>query len=238
MLASADDPPGYALPVKSIGQPTPLPIPPGGRPYAGPMVLGSLGARIELVEPERFASGQVIVLRGQDFAGYEQIVIGARRYPATPTADGGLSATIPLADPATVPPTPGLAAGAYPVSAVRALDATHDLSSNAVTGHLLPTASSATVIGALAPVLPATVPPRFSGSFRIDGLRFGGPGASAYAALYANGRSLLLLEPQSASDTSLTFTISDARALPAGSYAVILRVNGEQALDSPLLTWS
>ena len=92
-----------------------------------------------------------------------------------------------------------------------------------------------TPIGLLTPVAG-----KLSGQFVIHGTQLGGPKAAIYAALYRQGKSQVLLEPiAGGSDTTLTFTVSDAQALPADpAYRVILRVNGVQALDSPVLSWT
>jgi len=37
--------------------------------------------------------------------------------------------------------------------------------------------------------------------------------------------------------TQLRFTVPAAKALPPGDYLVVLRVNGQQAVDAPTLTW-
>jgi len=81
---------------------------------------------------------------------------------------------------------------------------------------------------------------KLAGSFTVTGSQLGGPLSAAYAALYLDGQARLLLEPQPAgTPTSLSFTVSDAHALPPDpNYRVILRVNGEQALDTPLLAWT
>ena len=111
----------------------------------------------------------------------------------------------------------------------------HTFSSNAVGGHLAPRVTGVALGGPLTPV-----GGKLSGNFVVSGTQLGGPTSSAYAALYLNGAAQLLLEPQSGgTDTSLTFVVSDAHALPADpNYRVILRVNGEQALDSPVLSWT
>jgi hypothetical protein len=222
MLASTDAPPAYALPVRTIG----LPLPPP-RLYTGATVLPSLGAQVERIEPERFSAGQAFALHGTDFAGYDQVMVGSTSYPATLGADGSLGTTIPLAD--------AIAAGTYPVCLARTLPDGHVLRSNAVAGHLLPIVSSANLAGAL-----TNVSGKLSGSFVVHGSQFGGPDAAAYAALYLGGKSQLLLEPQpGGTATTLTFVVSDAQALLADpAYRVILRVNGEQALDSPTLSWT
>lgn len=212
MLASTAQPPDYALPVKSIGKPLPPP-----QPYEGASVLPSLGARVNAIEPERFSAGQPIVLRGSEFAGYDQILVGASTYPATSTLDGALTMTIPLADT--------ISAGSYPVCVARTLP----------DGHLLPRVTSVNLAGPLTPVLG-----RLSGTFLVHGSQLGGATAATYAALYLQGKAQLLLEPQpGGTATTLTFTVTDTQALaPDPNYRVILRVNGEQALDSPLLSWT
>lgn len=222
MLASIDAPPAYALPVKTIGLPLPAP-----RLYAGATVLPALGAKLTAIEPERFAAGQAIVLRGSDLAGYDQILVGASTFAAAPTADGSLGTTIPLAD--------AIIAGAYPVCAARSLPGGHLTSSNAVAGHLLPRVTGAALSSAL-----TLLAGNLFGSFVVSGSQLGGPDASIYASLYLHGKAQLLLEPEpGGSATSLAFTVSDRHALPPdANYRVILRVNGEQALDSPVLSWT
>lgn len=222
MVAATDAPPAYALPVKTIG----LPLPPPQN-YEGVSVLPSLGAQLSAIEPERFSAGQAFVLRGTDLAGYDQIFVGANGYPASTTADGALSATIPLADT--------ISAGSYPVCVARTLPGAHLQSSNAMAGHLLPLLVSVNLAGPLTPVLG-----KLSGSFVVQGSQFGGPNGAIYVALFLNGKARLLLEPQpGGSATTLTFTVSDAQALPPDSqYRVILRVNGEQALNSPPVNWT
>lgn len=222
MLAPVNEPPSYALPVKSIGKPLPAP-----QMYEGVTVLPSMGPQIREIEPERFSAGQAFVLYGDDLAGYDQIMVGATSYPATGTADGGLTTTIPLVDT--------IAAGIYPVCAARTLPDGHTLTSNAVAGQLLPRVTGANLAGPLTPVAG-----KLSGQFVIHGTQLGGPKAAIYAALYRQGKSQVLLEPiAGGSDTTLTFTVSDAQALPADpAYRVILRVNGVQALDAPVLSWT
>ncbi|RZI83927.1 MAG: DUF4255 domain-containing protein [Rubrivivax sp.] len=222
MLAPVNEPPNYALPVKTIGKPLPPP-----QLYQGVTALPSLGPRLHSIEPERFAAGQAFVLHGDDLAGYDQIMVGAVSYPATGTADGGLSATIPLVDP--------IAAGIYPVCVARTLPDGHILSSPALAGHLLPRVTAVNLAGPLTPV-----GGKLAGQFVVHGSQLGGPGGAVYAALYRQGHSQVLLEPlPGGNDTTLTFQVSNAQALPADpNYRVILRVNGVQALDSPLLSWT
>jgi hypothetical protein len=222
MLASTDGSPAYALSVKTIG----LPLPPP-QMYQGATVLPNMGPQVRMIEPERFSAGQAIVLSGTDLAGYDRIMVGASSYPATPTADGSLTATIPLADT--------ISAGAYPVCAARTLPDGHTQSSNAVAGHLLPLVTAVNLTVPLNPVMG-----KLSGSFVVHGSQLGGPTSSSFAALYLHGQAQLLLEPQpGGTATTLTFVVGDRQALtPDPNYRAILRVNGEQALNSPVLSWT
>ena len=222
MLAATDTPPAYALPVKTIGKSLPAP-----RMYEGVTVLPSMGPQVAAIEPERFTAGQAIVMSGTDLAGYDQILVGASSYPATATADGSLVATIPPADT--------ISAGTYPVCVARTLPDGHRLSSNAMAGHLLPLVSAVNLAAPLTSVMG-----KLFGSFVVQGSQLGGPDAAIYAALYLHGQAQLLLEPQpGGSATTLTFEVSDRQALPPDpNYLVILRVNGEQALDAPVLSWT
>lgn len=222
LLAPVNEPPGYALPVKTVGKPLPPP-----QRYEGVAVLPGLGPQLHAIAPERFSAGQAFVLDGDDMAGYDQIMVGGSSYPATATADGGLSAVIPLADT--------IAAGIYPVCLARTLPDGHLLRSNALAAHLLPRLTAVNLAGPLTPVAG-----KLSGQFVVHGSQLGGPGGGIYAALYHQGKAQLLLEPLAGgSATTLTFAVGAAQALPAApDYRVILRVNGVQALESPVLSWT
>jgi hypothetical protein len=222
MLASTDAAPAYALPVKTIG----LPLPPP-QIYQGATVLPGMGAQLGEIEPGRFSAGQQIVVRGTGLAGYDQVMIGATSYPATVLPDASLSVTIAPVDP--------ISAACYPVCVARTLPDGHTLSSNALSGHLLPLLAGVSLAGPLTDVMG-----KLSGRFTVHGSQLGGPNGSTYAALYLHGQAQLLLEPQAGgSATTLTFAVSDRQALaPDPGYRVILRVNGEQALESPVLSWT
>jgi len=56
--------------------------------------------------------------------------------------------------------------------------------------------------------------------------------------LFRDGASKLMLElTGTAAQTSLSATVTDKQALPPGDYFLVLRVNGEQATDSLLVSW-
>ena len=107
------------------------------------------------------------------------------------------------------------------------------MSSNAVLGRMLPTLS-----GVAHGILVANLS-LLSGSLTLTGTRLGGPDDTIYVAFYQNGDVVLMLEATGiAAQNSITLSVSADDALSAGIYQVILRVNGEQAVNSPEIDWS
>lgn len=213
------EPPSFAPLVKTVGFET---LPPG------PLVIPTLGGRLERVVPETFTAGAKLVFSGTDLAGYESARIGPQTFPTAPAPDGAKSVTIPAGTT--------LSAGAYPVVLFRALDTTHQLTTNALLVHLLPVVTGATP-GPRAPS--ATDPTRLVGSFTVQGTRLGGPADDILVALVRDGRTPWMLSVTGgAAQTSLAVTIDDAHALVPGSYALVVRVNGEQAADTFVLDWT
>jgi hypothetical protein len=209
--------PAYAPLVKSVG---PL--------NKGPEVMPSLGARLDGVSPERFESGATLTFEGSDLAGYDQAFVGSETFPIVVTPEGAFTTLVPAATT--------LSAGAYPIAVSRTLASGRSLTSNAVLGHLLPKVTSVAV-GPLT-AQPGGPPQPLSGSSTINGRQLGGPDDAIFAALFRDGAARLMLElTGTAAQTSLTATVMDKQALPLGDYFLVLRVNGEQAIDSPLVSW-
>jgi len=209
--------PAYAPLVKSVG---PL--------NKGPEVMPSLGARLDRVRPDRFESGATLTFEGSDLAGYDQAVVGSGTFPIIVTPAGAFTILVPAATT--------LSAGAYPIAVSRTLASGRSFTSNAVLGHLLPKVTSVTV-GPLT-AQPGGPPQPLSGSFTINGRQLGGPDDSIFAALFRDGAARLMLElTGTAAQTSLSATVTAKQALPPGDYFLVLRVNGEQAIDSPLVSW-
>lgn len=218
VMVATGEPPDFAPLVKTVGFET---LPPG------PTVIPTLGGRLERIEPEVFAAGATLTLSGSDLDGYEQVRIGTQTFAAAPAADGAKSVTVPAATT--------LSAGAYPVVLVRALDAAHRITSNALLAHLLPVVTGATP----GPRSPASDATRLVGTFTVQGTRLGGLADDVLVAVVGDhGTAWMLDVPGTAAQTSLAVTVDDAHALEAGRYAVIVRVNGEQAADTFVLDWT
>lgn len=208
--------PRYALPVKTVGPPA----------EEGVALMPSLGPKLGAVKPDKFVQGETITLTGLDIGTeIEEVRLGAIGFPVIAAKPGEIQAMIN--------PTPDLSAGSYPITAVRTLKGDQIISSNAVLGTLLPTVTDATP-GAL-----TENGGIFSGPLTLTGELLGAPEDSIFVAFYRNGKISLMLEGAGALDqTTLTVTVESENALPPGHYFIILRVNGAQAANAPVVDWS
>lgn len=214
LMLMPDNLPEYAPAVLSVGPPT----------SPGVVVLPSLGPRLDPLQPEKFETGATLKLTGQELGEVSLVCFGDTCYPAT-FANSALSVTVPAGTT--------LSAGSYGVTAVRMLPSGRRFSSNAVLGRLLPTLTGASH-GAL-----TSVGGKLHGDLTLTGARLGGPNDSIFVALYKDGRCAVLLEATGIpAQNSLTVTVAHEQALDPGQYYVILRVNGEQAIQSPAVNWT
>ena len=214
VMLMSDGQPSAAPVVRSVG--------PGNR---GVTVIPSLGPRLDSLDMEKFAAGATLTLAGNDLGGASEVCFGNVCFPAA-FSGGKLTVQVPAATT--------LSPGSYAVTAVRTLPSGRRFSSNAVLGHLLPTLTTATP-GPLA----VTVGGLRHGDLTLTGVRLGGPDDSIFVALYRDGACAVMLEATGvpAQDT-LTVTVPPEQAIADGTYLVILRVNGEQAIDSPTVNWT
>lgn len=224
VMLKTDEPPQVAPLVLSVGPPS----------APGVVVLPSMGARLASITPARFTAGEEVTLRGVDLAGYDRILLGDNVVTPLAAQPGDRGDVMRFQLPANSP----LAAAGYAVSVARVLPTGRTMTSTPLLGELAPVVSAAALAG---PLVPASADPAapLSGSFTVSGRQFGGAAESIFGALYRDGAAVLQLEPSApASATSVTFTVPPAQALPPGAYRVLLRVNGQQAADSPELVWS
>lgn len=209
-------PPHYGLPVKTVGPPA----------EEGVAIMPSLGPKLESVRPEKFTQGETITLSGLGIGTViEEVRLGSIGFPVTAAKSGEIQAVMN--------PNPDLSAGSYPVTAIRTLKGDQIISSNAVLGTLLPTLINATP-GALTESAGL-----FSGDLTLIGELLGGPDDSILVAFYQDGEIVLMIEGAGALDqTTLTVNVDSENALPPEDYFIILRVNGAQAANAPMVDWS
>jgi len=196
----------------------------------GVLVLPSLGPRLDAVEPESFAPGDTIVLTGGGLAGNPvDVCFGDVCVPvaAANVANNRIEFVIPT------PPVADLSAGSHAITALTTLPNGRRFASNAILGRLRPTLVSAT---------PAALSPQngnLFGDLNLTGERLGSPDDSIFIGFFQDGTTRHLFEATgTAAQTSLTLSITSDQALPPGTYRILLRVNGEQAMDAPEVNWT
>lgn len=220
VLVALESPPAYAPLVRTIGPPA----------APGIVVLPSLGARLARIEPARFVAGQTVTVTGTDLAGYDQVVLGSDAFPFVPGAEGEGSFVVPAAST--------VAANGYGLCLQRTLPTGRTITSDALLAELMPTLAGVALVGVLTQLAPPGPTAPRHGRFRVTGSQLGGAAASTFASLFRDGVAHGLYSPAATSTpTQLDFTVAPDGALPPGDYAVVVRVNGQQPVDSPTLTW-
>ncbi len=236
MIASTD-PPDYSLLVGIDYTQSPPVITPD---YVGLDVIPSLGAVIEQIEPTGFEIGEEIKIRGTDLNLSNMIVrLGTVDLPITMQradelrfmVDGNLISAA------------GLSAGSHPLTLVQTLPGTgKQRASNMVVANLVPTLSAANVI---LPVSNAPIPPpprMVFATIDLSGILLGKDTDDTVVALYRKGKVFRMFDvltlppgPPPPSQTSRRLVMTSGKPVEEGEYLLILRVNSQQAPQSPLV---
>lgn len=213
VMIAASEPPTYAPAIKTIG--------PAGS--EGVVVLPTMGPLLKSLSPKKFIAGQELVLNGSSISReFEQVCIGGQCFPLVFENSTNVKVTVPAAV--------ALSAGSYPIFIKRVLASGREFSSNALLGHLLPSLTNATPVGL------TNVAGKVTGTLNLTGVRLGGINDSIFVTFYQNGQVVQMLEATgSVLQTSISVTVTNA--LDQGVYYIILRVNAEQAQDSPEVNW-
>lgn len=237
MIAPAD-PPHYSLLVGvDYTQPpvslTPAPV--------GLDVIPSMGAFIETVSPSGFELDEEVTLRGTDLhLSNLAVKFGPVELPITMQRPDELRFKV---DSAIIAAN-GMSAGSYPVTLVQTLQGTgKKRSSNAVIANLVPTLDSATIDGAVS-VAPGGPPKRVFATVDLAGLLLGKEADDAVLAFYRDGVVFKLFDvfetvpppdPQTARRLVMKEDADNHDAIAEGDYLMILKVNGQQAPQSPAI---
>jgi hypothetical protein len=185
-------------------------------------VIPSMGAQLDRVEPDRFETGATLTLFGTDLSGSDmEVVLGdvmltivERRVDRlVVTAEG--SPGTPIASGTT------LSAGETPLVVRRRLSSSRTRTSNLLLARLLPTLTSATIVGA---------------NLQLQGLLLGDATDDVIVLFYreSDGVTTHMFDTVTAAADQKTLTVVGAAVgVPAGNYRVILRVNNQQSKVSP-----
>lgn len=224
VLLAMEDEPTYAPAIKTVGPPKAGAVPPEGVDAGvGVSVLPSLGPSIASIEPPTFEEGGTLVISGPDLNGVDEVHIGTATVIAKFNAEGNISVKVPST----------ISAGSYPVTVSRTLPSGRRINSNTLLGKLLPTLENVS-LDAL-----QGAPPNQTRDIKLTGKRLGGPDDDIFIALYKDdGEKVHLYEATGlTAQKNLKIKITQKKFPAAGTYLVILRINGVQAINSPTLVW-
>ncbi|MEM9446426.1 MAG: Pvc16 family protein [Verrucomicrobiota bacterium] len=198
-------------------------------------VLPKLGASLKEVLPSKFEVGQTITFVGNDLdisglqprlGDSEMSIVGV---PSSSQFDCEVTAELP---DGTL-----MSAGSYPIKVEQELISGKKRSSNLVVGQLLPTLSRVLVSNVMS-IMPTDPQADVTVEVVLSGVRLGSEEDDVFVALYRQGRTVAVFDEFVfvADQTSLELEITNQKAVPRGDYLVILRVNGQQAKNSPSIS--
>lgn len=200
-----------------------------GEEGIGIAVIPSLGPRLQRVEPQVFEAGAQIDLFGEDLQSNDlEVVLGDVVLTPVVRLPDRLRATVE-GDPGGNPQGPiasgtALSAGELPLIVRRRLSATRTRSSNLLAARLLPTVDTAALV---------------AGNLVLTGLLLGDDTDDVMVSLYrqSDGVTVRTYDTVATADGQQTLTVLGvAGTAPAGSYRAIVRVNNQQAKNSPAVT--
>jgi hypothetical protein len=207
-------------------------------------VLPSLGPRLETIEPDSFEAPaanppKVVVHGAQLQLANLECLLGPVHLPIVKQWPDRIVIEID----AGVASGTLLSAGEHPFGVRQPLGSGRYRSSNLLTVRLLPVLQALT-----ANVAPDPNPPHsMIGTLQATGILLGKDVDDIQVAFYAGGKVVYVIDvqapiptgaPPASEQTSLTVALTPNDALPAGSYRIIWRVNGQQARNSPTLVLS
>jgi hypothetical protein len=198
-------------------------------------VIPSLGPRLESMSPEEFEVGDTLIIRGTDLTSPD---VSIEFHGVALTVVDRRPDLVEVTAPALLNNGQLTSAGSWPVAAVRLLSGGRRRSSNPLLGGLRPILSTAVpgpnFLDGTTNILYRTV--------NLTGRLLGVDGDDVVVALLRNGvtygpfdRFVAPAIPPPIDQSQRQLQIPAIPALPAGAYRLILRVNGEQARNSPLV---
>jgi hypothetical protein len=194
----------------------------------------SLGPSLTSVVPAKFEPGATLQITGDDLH-LEGITMQMADVvlPIANKSPSLVQCVVPLALKAGNL----LPAGSQAITAVQTLPTGRKYSSNAITGGLLPHVDTATPSG-VTPIDPSPGAP-VTAVIDLTGFLLSTSSDAVFLGLSRDGTVVRLFDQftrPTADQKTLRLTIATEAAVPPGTYRIILRVNGQQALNSPAVT--
>jgi hypothetical protein len=237
LIARAEEPRYSLLVGIDYTAPPPGILPNDGEDGIQIVVSPSMGPTLDALDPPSFEVGDTVELTGNDLhlstlgvqiSGVPLNIL--ERHPDR------IVARIPL----SIGGGTLLSPGSQPVTLIETLPSrtrTHGM----IAGGLRPRVNSATRTSA--PVDPLDPAEGTRHTIQLQGVLLGTPGDAAVAGLYRDGAVVRAYDvltpaasPPATPQSDVSFAVMPDDGVPAGTYRVILRVNGQQARQSPVVT--
>src|SRR3990167_4936273 len=199
-------------------------------------VIPSMGTMITEISPSKFEVNSTLTILGNDLnlSGLS-VMLGSAELAVTAQQPNKLQCVVNGA----IAGGTVISAGSHPISVVQTLPTGRKRSSNLLVGNLLPTLISANT-NSLANNADSTV----FGNIDMTGVLMGTLSDDVFLALYKDGETVKVFDafdvtpsppapPLSPAQTQIRFEITSDKAVPPGVYRIILRINGQQAKNSP-----
>ena len=230
VLIAPPEPPDYALLV-GIDYTT---APPTVTGEAGRRVeiLPSLGISLDAATPPQFEANSTFALPGTDLnLSGVQVFLGQAPITITPPVTAG---ELNCQADGAIAGGGIISAGSHPLFVRQTLPGGRFRSSNLLIGNLLPTLTTATPGG-----LVNIGGGRVRGNLQITGQLLGTATDDVLVAFYRNSAVERMFDAvtTNGTQTQLDLTADAAQAMPSDKYRIILRVNGQQARNSPEVNW-
>jgi hypothetical protein len=189
-------------------------------------VLPTLGARIDRIEPSVFEPGDAVTIFGSDLhLGALEVMLGNEPLQVVGQRSDRLSVVIESSRPGPggagrIAAGLGPSAGELPLKLREPRPGGRYRSSKLITGALRPVVDTVALN---------------AGDLVIDGMLLGSAADDAIVALFADGAVVRTFDTVATTADQTRLTVPGVQAAPgiAGTYRVILKVNGMQARMSP-----
>lgn len=200
-------------------------------------VIPSLGSFITEIEPTGFEVGETVTLKGTDLhLANLSVRLGPVELPVTMQQPDRLQFVV---SPALVNGDT-ISAGSHPVTVIQTLSSGRRRSGNMLIGNLVPTVTAVNlVLPVSSPPSPPNPPNLAFATIDLTGVLLGNDNDDVLFALFRDGRTVRMFDvlttppgPPPPSQTQKRLTMTSADAVPEGEYLTILKVNGQQAINS------
>lgn len=202
--------------------------------FVGLDVIPSLGASLSEIIPKGFELGEKVRILGTDLhLSNLSVRLGTVDLPVTFQQPGELQFRVAT----DLINAAGISAGSYPLTVVQTLPSGKQRASNMLVANLVPTLTTADVV---LPVSITPPPARIFAAIDLTGALLGGAADDATMVLYRDGKVFRMFDvfepppvPPAVPQTARRLAMTTDDAVEAGEYLVILRVNNQQAPQSP-----